>query len=73
VDAIRSGEILEAEDVSTTRIEEDSTSGEAKQKMEAVDENPLAVVDQNDWFMGVLTYGEVTSKLLARLTRELEQ
>lgn len=71
VSAIHSGDILDAEQVVKTRIQEGSTVGEARRKMEAVDENTLAVIDSNDRFVGVLTNEEVTSRLLTRLTKEL--
>lgn len=67
VAAIESGDILDDENVIKTRIQEGSTLGEAREKMEAVDRDILAVVDTDDEFVGVLTREDVTSKLLGRL------
>lgn len=67
VDAIRSSDILDDEDVITTRIQEGSTLGEARRKFKSVDEHLIAVVDSNEGFIGVLTHEEVNSKLLTQL------
>lgn len=72
MDAIHSGGIGHAENVITTRIQDGSPLGEAKRKLDAVDEDRLAVVDPNDKFGG-LSNEAVTSELLTRLARELEQ
>jgi hypothetical protein len=70
VDAIRSGDILDDEDVVKTRVREGSTLGEARRKFGGVDENLIAVVDPNEEFIGVLSREEVNSELLTRLMEE---
>lgn len=72
VDAIASGDILNADKVIKTRIQEGSSLGEAIRKMEMVEENSLAVVDEFEHFVGVLTREGVTGQLLAQLVDDRE-
>lgn len=67
---IESGAILDAAGTITTSIPRGSTTQEALQAMHDTNETKLAVVDDNQQFLGVLTQDRLARGMLLKLFRE---
>ena len=70
VPLLEDGKILELPGVVTALIPVGSTNQQALAEMDRVDTNTLAVVNQREGFVGVITQEEIVRKVLTKVMRE---
>jgi hypothetical protein len=70
VPLLEDGRILELPKVVTAFVPVGSTNQQALAEMDRVDANTLAVVDQREEFVGIITQDEIVRKVLTKVMRE---
>jgi hypothetical protein len=70
VPLLENGEILELPGVVTGFVPVGSTNQQALVEMDRIDTNTLAVVNQREEFVGVITQEEIVRKVLTKVMRE---
>lgn len=70
VDQIETGMILQKDSVIQGAVRREATNKQALNKMDSLNLGELAVLDENDRFVGTITQDEIVRKILTNVIRE---